>query len=392
MGSPLFFVFFVFLFKILTMKHLTIYLLLCSVTLLFSSCSDSNEPPAVPGTPEWIAGYPQVPYGATTADLVLQTDIKASVYWIVADQEISLAPHDLKAEAGTSTNAAIKFKGIVSVDGNVAKTETIAGLAENKKYFVYLVSESVADSKLQPVVQSFNFTTYYRQATSQYASAAENRSVLYLIYRPESVLKYPETKAPICFFLGGNGEVATQGTINMIRNGSLPEYISKGNNVPMIVMSIQQTVQNWNTNLIDEGVVHALATYPVDTKKVYMTGISGGGFGCWNYALGHASKLTAIVPISGGGTTGIACNLKAVPVWAFHNKTDGIVNASNSQNMITAINACPPTAEIKYSIFPDEGHDCWRRVYDQNHSDWLITGKNGIAKVDIYAWMLSKTK
>jgi hypothetical protein len=350
------------------------------------------DPPVQITAPEWIAGYPRVPFGAVTADLILKADKKSNVYWIIADQEIYLTPEQLKAQASIPTNGAIRYQGVVLIEPNSEKTEVVAGLAENKKYFTYLVCEDVADLKIQSVVKSFNFTTYNRQEKRQYASTAENRNVLYLIYRPESVLKYPEKKAPICFFLGGNGEVAAQGEINMIRNGSLPEYISKGNGVPMMVMSIQHTVMNWNSNLIDEGVNHALATYPVDTKKVYMTGISGGGFGCWNYALGHASKLTAIVPISGGGNTSIACNLKAVPIWAFHNENDWAVNSSSSKNMINKIKECPPTAEVKLSIFPDDAHDCWRRVYDQNHPDWLVPGKAGIAKVDIYAWLLSKSK
>jgi predicted peptidase len=213
-----------------------------------------------------------------------------------------------------------------------------------------------------------------------------------MMYRPEEVLKYPNKKYPICFFMGGNGEVAAQGQINLLRNGTITEYISNGNNVPMMVMSIQHIFNNWNSNLIDEGVTHALATYPVDTKKVYMTGISGGGFACWAYAIAHPEKLAAIVPISGGGNTGGACKMKDLSIWAFHNEVDGLVASSNSKNMINAINACPPTKEVKLTIFPDDGHDCWRRVYDQNHFDWTIPGKNGIAKVNIYTWMLSKSR
>jgi hypothetical protein len=115
-----------------------------------------------------------------------------------------------------------------------------------------------------------------------------------------------------------------------------------------------------------------------------MIGISGGCFGCWNYAFGHATKPTATVPISGGENKSLACNIKGLGIWAIHNQTDGTVPISNSQSMIDAINACAdPKITPKFSIFPGIGHDCWRRVYDQNHPDRLIPGKNGIAKVDI---------
>lgn len=360
------------------------------LVLIACGSDDDGQPTASPGEPAWVAGFPRVAHGAVSVDLRLQTDRDANVYWIISDKSINLDSETLKSQALAPTNEAIKFRGTSALGTNIEKVEVLKPLAQNTKYFAYIVAESKADTVLQADIQATEFTTHVRQATKEFSSGAESRKVLYLIYRPEAALKYPEQKHPICFFLGGNGEVADPGEINMIRNGSLPEYIDKGNDVPMMVMSIQQIQNNWNTNMIDEGVNHGLATYPVDTKRVYMTGISGGGFGCWNYAVDHAAKLTAIVPISGGGSTGKACNLKNVPVYAFHNQTDGTVGSNNSVNMVNAVNGCSPTEQAKLLLFPDTGHDCWRRVYDQNHKNW--SKSPGTAKIDIYAWMLSKTK
>jgi predicted esterase len=363
-----------------------------SVTVGPHTATSATDFTVIANAPTWSSVYPLVAFGATTVDLRFQTDKQAKVYWVIADQAIPFTPQDLKQQATASTNSAIKFKGITPIDANVENLEKVIKLLENKSYYAYFICESITGAVLQQNVKSVSFTTYFRQATGEYNSVAENRKVLFLIYRPEEVLKYPTKKYPICFFLGGNGEVTTQGQINLIRNGSLPEYITK-NDVPMIVMSIQHIVKSWNTTMIDEGVDYAMATYPVDVKRVYMTGISGGGFGCWNYALGHAAKLTAIVPISGGGNNGQACNIKSLPIWAFHNQTDPIVNISASQNMINAINACTaPKLTPKFTIFPDDGHDCWRRIYDQNSPDWTYPGKNGIPKVDIYAWLLTNSK
>jgi predicted peptidase len=245
---------------------------------------------------------------------------------------------------------------------------------------------------LQTLVEKSDFITYYRQDTSEFKSTVEKRTALYLIYRPEEVLKYPDQQYPILFFLGGNGEVATEvKPINFFNgNGTLPEYIKKGNDVPMTVISIQHTLKDWNPNFIDEAVNHGISTYNADTKKIYMTGTSGGAFGCWNYAISHADKLTAIVPISGGGNTGKACNMNTVAIWAFHNQVDNSVSSSNSINMINAVKLCPPKKEVKLLTFPDTGHNCWRRVYDQNHKDW--SKSPGVSKFDIYAWLLGKSK
>jgi predicted peptidase len=363
------------------------------LALVLFACGDSdNGPSNAPGAPSWSAGYPQVVRGAVSVDLNFKTDKSAKVYWLVASKSLSFESEEIKTQAEKATDPSIKFHGITEVSADNEIRETVEDLSQHTKYFVYIIAENATDTTAITLVNKSDFTTYYRQDTSEFHSDTESRTALYLIYQPEEALKYPDEKYPILFFLGGNGEVATTDKpINMINgNGTLPEYIKKGNDVPMIVMSIQHTVKDWNADFIDEGIVHGLANYPVDTKKVYLTGISGGGFGCWRYAIDHADKLTAIVPISGGGNTSKACNLKNLPVWAFHNETDNTVASSNSLNMINALKDCPPNKEVKLLFFPDLGHNCWRRVYDQNHKDW--SKSPSIAKFDIYEWLLSKSK
>jgi predicted peptidase len=352
------------------------------------ACSEDDE---VSNTPRWISGYPQVAYGAVSADLNIQTDQASRVYWIIATQALQLGPDEVVRQAITPEDASIKFHGVTEATANDPSRETITGLQEHTKYFVYLTAQSKNDTLAQNQVEAVEFTTHYRQDTSEYQSTAESRGVKYLIYRPEEVLKYPDEKYPVLFFLSGTGEVGTAAKpINMIRNGSLPEYIHSGNDVPMIVMSIQHIYYEWNTALIDEGVDHALATYPIDTRRVYITGMSRGAYGCWSYALEHADRLAAAVPISGGADASMACNLKNVAVWAFHNSIDDTVSPSLSKDMIAALEACPSNKEVKGTWFPDEGHNAWRRVYNQNHEDW--SKSPGIPKFDIYAWLLSKSR
>lgn len=364
------------------------------ILLLFSSiillaCSKDNVTPT--GIPQWVEGYPKVAFGSKSADLLVNTDKSATVYWVISTKELTaVTGEDIKIEAMSPTNSSILFNGSFNVDAETEVVNTVDNLDENTKYFFYTAAENSSDLLLQEGAFVSNFTTHIRQDVKTYQSVAENRAVSYLIYQPEMALKYPNEDYPILFFLGGNGEVAAQGQINMIRNGSLPEYISLGNDVPMLVMSIQHTVPNWNVAMIHEGVLHALATLPVDESKVYMTGISGGGFGCWNYAVAHANVLTAIVPISGGGNQAKACDLNMVAISAFHNQTDGIVGSSNSINMIQAVNNCSRTEPAELLLFPDTGHDCWRRVYNRNHPNW--SKSPSVAKFDIYEWLLSKSK
>lgn len=342
--------------------------------------------------PKWSSKYPAALFGASSVDLKFKTDIASKVYWVLANKELSLTTAVLKTQANKPTIAGIKFNGISTLSAAKEKIEKVTGLTASTKYYLYTVVEgsSTLAAESQTAVGSSTFTTYARQEIKTYRSAAENRDVYYLIYRPEESLKNPTKKFPICFFLGGNGEVTSQGKINMIRNGSLPEFINKGGDVPMIVMSIQHIRTSWNTKLIDEGVSHAFASYPVDTRKVYMTGMSGGGIGTWNYAVAYPTRLTAIVPISGDGSDSKACSLNPVVAYAFHNKVDRTVSANGSINMVNAINKCTPKEKAKLLLFPDTGHNCWRRVYNPNHKDWNKSPNT--ERIDIYAWMLSKTK
>ncbi|HYF69590.1 MAG TPA: hypothetical protein VD884_15700 [Ohtaekwangia sp.] len=358
----------------------------------FSCGSDDDDVLKGPkGAPVWTQGYPQIAHGAVSVDLNVQNDKTSKVYYIIANKALTLSASEVMKYAVKPNTSNIKFSGVIEAPSGQETRKTITGLSEHTTYHTYLVAQNKSDTLFQFDVQGGKFTTYYRQDTSEFTSLAEDRKVKYLIYRPEEALKYPDKQYPMCYFIAGNGEVASPDKpINMIRNGSLPEYIYKGNNVDMMVMSIQHTKKDWNVSVIDEGIEHGNTTYPVNQKKVYLTGMSGGAFGVWNYAVAHPEKLAAIVPISGGGNKGKACMLKDLPVWAFHNQTDNSVASSNTTTMINAIKACPPSKEIKQLMFPDKGHDCWRRVYDKKHANW--SKSPSVEKFDIYQWMLSKSK
>jgi predicted peptidase len=358
-----------------------------------ASCSVSDDDAAMsrPGAPEWEAGYPVVAAGAVTADLNVRTSHSAKVYYLVADKPLDYSASQVKTYALKPANAAIKAYGVLEAGSSGESRKTIPRLVQNKRYYAYFVAQNTSDTIYQNTVKTHQFVTASRQDTLEFRSAVESRTVKYLIYRPEEAIKYPDKKYPVCYFLGGNGEVASQDKpVNLIRNGSLPEYIYKGNDVPMMVMSIQHDRQNWNVSLIDEAITHGNSTLPVDPARVYLTGMSGGGFGCWNYAVAYPEKLAAIVPISGGGNTAKACTLKNVAVWGFHNQIDNVVAPANTINMINALNKCPSNKEVSILLFPDSGHDCWRRVYDQNHPNW--TKSPDVPRVDIYKWLLSKSR
>ena len=121
------------------------------------------------------------------------------------------------------------------------------------------------------------------------------------------------------------------------------------------------------TNLLDDIV----ARYDVDTDRIYLTGLSMGGYGTWALASKYPDRFAAIVPICGGGKRFMAHRIKDMPVWAFHGAKDSVVPLRESEEMVEAINARGGNAKL--TIYPDAGHDSWTKSYENPELyDWLL--------------------
>jgi predicted peptidase len=339
----------------------------------------------------WNEGFPAIAVGATSVDFSFETTAASIIYYHISEEPLKLSAEDLVKVVSSPSNSPNKFSGSRELNPNEISVATIKELKEGKKYYSYILAKNKINDASPNTIREIPFTTAIRQDTRQFHSNSENREVNYLIYRPEEIIKNPNKKYPIIFFLGGFGEMATEHKkINLIQNGLLPEYIQKGNDVPMIVMSVQHIHQEWQNPLINEAMDFAFKNYQIDKNKVYLVGTSGGAFGVWNFAESFAGRLTAIVPISGGGDFTRACTLKALAVWAFHNDQDDLVPPGKSIQMVEAVNECSPIIPAKLLIFPDKGHNCWRRVFDKNHPDWQKSP--GVERVDIFQWLLSQSR
>lgn len=137
----------------------------------------------------------------------------------------------------------------------------------------------------------------------------------------------------------------------------------------------------------DDFIQFALAKYDIDPKRVYLTGLSCGAIGSWDYLGAHTNEVVAAaVLISGNGRPAFAkagCNLGKVPIWAFHGDMDPTVDPKGSTETIASLEACtnPPAVDAKLTVYPGVGHDAWTRTYN------LSSPEN-----DIYAWLMSHTK
>jgi predicted peptidase len=209
---------------------------------------------------------------------------------------------------------------------------------------------------------------------------AKTVQVNYLLYLPGDYGKDPQQKWPLILFLHGSGERGSD--LELLKKQPLPKTLDQQKDFPFIVVSPQLPLAmgNWSDLIepVNVLVKQIQATYSVDTQRVYLTGLSMGGFGAWEFALRYPRRFAAIVPIAGGyrhqsnAIPGKICDLKDLPVWVFHGARDINVVPSQSEDMVDALKACG--GNVKFTLYPDADHSAsWTRAYaDPELYKWLL--------------------
>jgi len=194
----------------------------------------------------------------------------------------------------------------------------------------------------------------------------------YLLFLPASYGTDPGRKWPLILFLHGLGETGTN--LKLLKAHSIPKKVDKQPNFPFITVSPQCPYEFcWRHELptLNALLDEVVAAYAVDIQRIYVTGLSLGGFGAWALASLYPERFAAVVPVCGGGDPATVCSLKEVPVWAFHGARDEVVPPHESQRMVDALRACGGSARL--TLYPDLAHDSWTRTYDNPALfDWLL--------------------
>lgn len=109
--------------------------------------------------------------------------------------------------------------------------------------------------------------------------------------------------------------------------------------------------------LIDEVV----ARYDVDRSRIYVTGVSMGGFGTWDLLGRFPQRFAAAVPICGGGDPSIAADIKHIPIWVFHGAKDAVVLPRHSRQMVSALEKVG--GDPLFTEYRDVAHNSWEKAY-----------------------------
>jgi predicted peptidase len=194
----------------------------------------------------------------------------------------------------------------------------------------------------------------------------------YLLYLPKDYGR-TEKKWPLMLFLHGAGERGDN--LDLVKKHGPPKLVERGKDFPFIIVSPQCPAGVWWPEKLDTLVAlldEITSTYAVDTGRVYLTGLSMGGFGTWSLACRHPERFAAIAPICGGGMWFLADRLKAVPVWAFHGAKDPVVPLELSESMVEAVKRMG--GDAKLTVYPEAQHDSWTATYENpKFYEWFLS-------------------
>ena len=217
-------------------------------------------------------------------------------------------------------------------------------------------------------------------------------TIRYLLFTPESYQPTGE-KWPLLLFLHGYGE-SSDDNLDLVKTHGPAKIASSRSDFTFVVITPQcpppirgdaakpgavrsqdefRKIQRaWKPEELIQLVDNAIQHLNVDPNRVYVTGLSMGGYGTWRLASTYPDRFAAAVPICGGGEPDtMAGALARVPIWAFHGAKDPVVPLAESQNMVDAVQKAG--GDIRLTVYPEAQHNSWTETYDnQKVYDWLL--------------------
>jgi predicted peptidase len=210
-------------------------------------------------------------------------------------------------------------------------------------------------------------------------SSARSGEMQYLIYTPPGYSAKSDKRWPLMLFLHGAGERGKD-VQRVAIHGPMSE-VKKGTNFPFIIIAPQCPANElWENESLLQLLNHTEKHHAVDTNRIYLTGLSMGGFGTWKLGLSHPNKFAAIAPICGGasmidvilGTWDKKKELEKLPIWAFHGAKDDVVPLIESERIVNTLKQ-GGLKNIKLTVYPEAKHDSWSETYaDPKFYEWLM--------------------
>ena len=218
----------------------------------------------------------------------------------------------------------------------------------------------------------------------------------YLLSLPEHYSARPRARWPLLLFLHGAaqrgadlGIVAEHGLPRLLAH---PEALSPAEQRAaaqlarsFVVLAPQcRQLEVWDEDAMLALLDSVVSTLRVDSRRIYLSGLSMGAFGAWSLAMRHPQRFAALAAICGGGRIADITSarrtrkaaLKSLGVWAFHGAKDRVVPPEESERMVAALKQAG-ARDVRLTVYPDAEHDAWTAAY---------------ANASLYGWLLKHSR
>lgn len=204
----------------------------------------------------------------------------------------------------------------------------------------------------------------------------------FLLVHPKGFDADPTKRWPLVVFLHGTPERGDNP--DLVTTHGPPKQAKAGRDFPFVLVAPQCPAnERWQNDVLLGFIDRIIETQRIDTNRVYLTGLSMGGYGTWYLGLKHPERFAALAPVCGGGQVldVLAADhtreeLRRMPVWSFHGAKDTMVPPAESAQMVEALRGIG-NRSVKSTVYPDEGHECWTTAYQEP---------------EFYTWLLSQTR
>ena len=199
----------------------------------------------------------------------------------------------------------------------------------------------------------------------------------YLFFLPKDYYSDKNTGWPLILFLHGMGERGAD--LELVKIHGIPKIVKEQIDFPFIAVSPQCPIEYvWRDDDMQQALENLLQkiveNHRVDKTRIYVTGLSMGGYGTWSLAARRPDLFAAAVPICGGGDLATVNILKNLPIWVFHGGLDGVVLPEESEKMVRALEKAG--GKVRYTLYPEAYHDSWTETYDNSALyDWMLSNR-----------------
>lgn len=304
------------------------------------------------------------------------------IYFIIDDEVIaSRQSCKVKTDVGM----------YIGINGNTSTEGQFLGMIDSVE--LYSKALSLSGYKVNGI-DCLDYGKY------DYTNESNERMVLpYRIYYPSDYSE-SDKKYPIILFMHGYGEIGTDNhsqlriTTNQEENKLLTGILERDDCIILVPQCTDPPKYNWvplnhvwstgaRRNYTEKPTIALEAAQSlfmkiiedekVDKDRLYIAGISMGGYATWELLARNPSLFAAAIPICGGGILSSAESLKDTPIWAFHGESDGTVPPSGTKLMVEALKKAG-SDKVKATYFPGVGHNCWNNVFaTPGVIDWLFS-------------------